>query len=283
MRCIDLVTGASSGLGRDIAKLLCEKGNIVYVVARRKEKLLELKKECSKHKGQIKIIAGDLIDTKFRERLIKKVLKESGRIDHLINNAGYGTLIELEKQDISDIQKMFEVNIISYEHLVSLALPSMKRRKKGRIINTSSVAAFEPPPYFATYNATKYAVYGFSRSLSHELAGTGVSVSVVFPARMKTNFWKVAFKCYGMTGTQKNTCYAKWTKGSSGSLPVAKVIVRNLDSKRLFILPNLLSLFAFYFLRHFYFIGTLYMKYLMRPKSKKVFSGHKVKKGYKKN
>lgn len=272
---ITIVTGASSGLGRDTAKLLCEIDHLVYVVARRKDKLLELKKECSSLSGEIKVIAGDLTDKKFREKLISQVLKESKKIDYLINNAGYGKLTNFENIEFKDIKGMYELNDIAGEHLTQLVLPSMKKNKEGRIINISSVVAFEPPVYFSVYNATKFAVYGFTKSLSYELEGTGVSTSVVFPSRMKTPFWIVAFKCRGLTGKVQKTCIEKWTKKARSSMVIAKYIVRNIDSKRLILLPDLLSKVSYHILRHFKFIGNFYMKYIMLPKTKKMLSHNK--------
>lgn len=262
---VSLVTGASSGLGRDIAGLLCKKGLIVYVSARRKEELEKLKKECVDYSGEIKIISGDLSDESFRVRLISSILKAEGKIDYLVNNAGYGKLGALDKIDFVDLKGMIDLDVIALQHLCLLVLPSMKKAASGKIINISSVAAIQPSPYFATYNSAKYAVHGFTRSLSYELAGTGVSVSVVFPARMKTPFWAIAFKCKALSGTEQKTCVQKWTAGSSMSMVVAAKIVRKLDSNNLLVLPNGLSVFAYYFLRHFRFIGD----YFMRTKGKK--------------
>ncbi len=270
---ISVVTGASSGLGRDIALLLSEKGHIVYSVARRKEKLEELKKACSKHKGEIKIIAGDLTDKKFRELLISKVLKESKRIDYLINNAGYGKLTNLENTELKDIEGMFALNSIAGEHLAQLVLPSMKKRKSGRIINIASVVSFVPPAYFSVYNSTKAAVHNFSRSLSYELPGTGVSVSVVFPARMNTCFWEVAFKCKGLTGEDQKVCVKKWTKGASGSMSVAKYVVNNINNRSLILLPGFLPKFYYYVVRNIPFLGNFTMKQVIGPKTKKTLKG----------
>ena len=256
---VSLVTGASSGLGRDIAKLLCKKGLIVYVVARRKENLLDLKKECSKENGEIRIIAGDLINKNFRIKLINQIFSQSKKIDYLINNAGFGKLESLENIEYEDLEGMIQLNIVALQHLCQLVLPSMKKRESGRIINISSIAAFEPPPYFATYNGTKYFVHGFTKSLAYELKGTGVSASVVFPPRMNTPFWTIAFKCNGLNGEEQKMCVNKWTKKSTGSLSVAKTIVKNLDSDKLLILPGILPKFAYYFLRHFKFIGSFFM------------------------
>ena len=274
---VSLVTGASSGLGRDIAKLLYEQGHVVYVVARRKELLLKLKKECSGKKGEIKVIAGDLTDKKFREDVINKIIKEAKKIDYLINNAGYGKLTSFEKEEFQDIEGMYKLNAIASEHLAQLVLPYMKKRKTGRIINIASVVVFVPPVYFTTYNATKHAIYGYSRTLDYELRGTGVSISIVFPSRMKTPFWIIAFKCKGLTEERQKVCREKWVKQASGSKPIAEYIVKNLDSKKLILLPDLLSKVAYYFLRHFTFIVTFFAKYIMLPKTKKLlFHGKKA-------
>ena len=273
MKKISIVTGASSGLGRDIAMLLSEKGHIVYSVARRREKLMELKKECSKYKGEIRIVAGDLTDKKLRERLISQVLKESKRIDYLVNNAGYGKLASLEDTELKDIEGMFALNSVAGEHLAQLVLPSMKKKKEGRIINIASVVSFVPPAYFSVYNATKAAVHNFSKSLSYELSGAGVSVSVVFPARMNTPFWVVAFKCKGLEGDEQKVCVNKWTKGAAGSMPVAKYVVEHLDSKRLILLPGMLPKIYYYIVKNIPFLGNWITKYIIGPKTKKLLKG----------
>lgn len=272
---ISIVTGASSGLGRNIAMLLSEKGHVVYSVARRKEKLAELKKECSKYKGEIRVVAGDLTDKRFREMLISKVIKESKRIDYLINNAGYGKLTSLENTELKDIEGMFALNSVAGEHLAQLVLPLMKKKKEGRIINISSVVSFVPPAYFGVYNATKAAVHNFSKSLSYELQGTGVSVSVVFPARMNTGFWVVAFRCKGLIGDKQKVYANKWAKGVAGSLPVAKYVVGHLDSKRLILLPGFLPKIYYYIVKNIPFLGSFTMKHIIGPKTKKLLSGGK--------
>ncbi|MAG27327.1 hypothetical protein CMI47_17475 [Candidatus Pacearchaeota archaeon] len=266
---ITLVTGASSGLGRDTATLLCKKGHTIYAVARTRSDLISLQKECANQSGKIKILVGDLTNPKIRISIIKTILKESNHLDYLINNAGYGKLGALEKIEYKDIEGMFALNVIAMQHLAQLALPSMLSRKKGRIINIASVAALQPPVFFASYNATKYATYGFTRSMSYDLHGSGVSMSAVFPPRMDTPFWIRAFKCKGLTGKDQDMCVADYMKQSSPSLKVAKHIVNNLDSTNVLILPGLLPKVAYYILRHFYFIGDFYMKHFMLPKSKK--------------
>jgi len=265
---VAIVTGASSGLGREIAKLLAEEGMVVYSVARRKEMLMELKKECSKFNGEIKVIPGDLTKEDFREKLVSEVLRESKKIDYLINNAGYGKIGSFEKIEYKDIEGMYALNSIAGEHLTQLALPGMRKRKSGRIINVASVVAFVPPAYFSVYNATKASIYNFSKSLSYELVGSGVSVSVLFPARMDTPFWIVAFKCRGLTGENQKICVREWTKNSIKPMKVAKYLIRNLDSEKLILLPGFLPKFYYYFVKNVPFLNGLVMKYVLGPKTK---------------
>lgn len=268
MSIISLVTGASSGLGECIAKNLCKKGHSVYVTARRTKKLKALKIMCSPFKGKIIPISGDLTKPNFRKRLIKTILKKSRKIDYLINNAGYGSAVEFEKQSLKDIENMFNLNIIAYEHLTQLVLPSMKKRKKGRIINISSVVTFTPLPYFATYNATKAAVMNFTKSLSFELIGTGVSISAVLPARMKTGFAHVAFKCGKLPKKHYNECIKKFNKIAGSPDKIAKFIVKNLDNKCLLLMPTLRAEFLLFLS---YIPGLLYIltKLLITSKAKK--------------
>ncbi|MFH1455471.1 MAG: SDR family NAD(P)-dependent oxidoreductase [archaeon] len=233
---ISIVTGASSGLGRNIAKRLSKKGHTVYVVARSKDKLKELQKECNINKGKIKIVSGDLSDEKFRKRLINTVLKNEKKINYLINNAGFGRAQDFSKEPYQEMVNMFNLNVLGYAHLTQLAIIAMKRRKKGRIINVSSVVNYTPLPYFAIYNATKAAISNMTKSLYYELEGTGVSISAVHPARMKTKFAHRAYDCY--KGKHSKDCIKKFNKLAGDSDKVAKFIVRKLDSKKMFMFPT---------------------------------------------
>jgi uncharacterized protein len=271
---ISLVTGASSGLGREIAKLLCEKGHTTYVVARRKEKLIELQKECKNDSGKIKIISGDLSNSNFRKTIIDQIIKENKKIDYLINNAGFGRSTKFEKQSAKEMQNMFEVNIIAYMHLTKLALKHMKKEGSGRLIHVGSVVAFTPLPYFTTYNATKSAVYAFNRSLRYELKGTNISSTVVLPARMKTGFAKAAYDCYQEHG--REFCAEKFNKIAGSPIRVAKVIVRNLDKRKEVILPTFKS-FIWYSTRYTGFIVDFIMKNFLGPKEKKNINKIKLK------
>ncbi|MBT7705952.1 SDR family oxidoreductase [archaeon] len=270
---ISVLTGASSGLGREIAFGLCAKGHTVYVVARRKPELLKLKKEC-KGPGKIEVVAGDLSDSKFREKLISTVLKKEGRIDYLFNNAGYGRSTFLENQKVEEMSNIFEINVVAYAHLISLVLPSMKKRNKGRIINTGSVVAFTPLPFFTLYNASKSAVYALNRSLSYELKGTSVSSTVVLPARMKTGFAQRAYDCYMKDG--KRVCVEKFNSAAGPANVVAKNILRKIDKGNEVIIPTAKA-GLWYFMRYLGWAVDLSMKNILGPKEKNSLMKIKLK------
>jgi hypothetical protein len=274
---VSIVTGASSGLGRDVASLLCKKGLIVYVVARSKDKLLALQKECAGDSGKIKVVVGDLTDSKFRVGIVSLVLKKEGRIDYLINNAGFGRAIKFEKMKEDEIRQMIELNLVAYEHLVNLVLPSMKKVNSGKIINVGSVVAFTPLPYFTVYNSTKAGVYSFNRSLRYELKGLNISSKVVLPARMKTGFADKAYDCYIKNG--KKMCVEKFNSGAGSSMKVAKVIVRKLDSNTEVVTPTFKAK-IWYFMRYFGWIVDFFMKNVLGPKELKHLEMAKISNDY---
>lgn len=263
---ISLVTGASSGLGEQIAKLLCEKGHVVYVTARRKEKLIELQKDCKKQGGQIKIISGDLSSYEFREKLIKTILKKEGKLDYLVNNAGFGRSTLFDRQDPMEVKNMFEVNVVAYMHLTKLALTAMKKAKKGRLIHIGSVVAFTPLPYFTVYNSTKSAIYGFNRSLRYELKDSPVTSTVVLPARMKTGFAESAYDCYKKYG--KTMCVDKFNSIAGSPYKVAQSIVKHIDSGREVITPTFKAS-MWYLTRYVGSIVDFFMKNVLGPKERK--------------
>lgn len=280
---VGIVTGASSGLGMYMAELLCGQGHVVYAVARRKPHLEKLKQNCKELGGEIRIISGDLTDSKFRESIITKVLNESGRIDFLINNAGYGTLILLEKQELADIKKMYEINCTAYEHLTNLVIPVMKKQGGGRIICTCSIAGLNAPALFSTYGATKYAVYGYMKPLRYELKKYNISLGLVFPPRMQTDFWVTALNCYEMTPVQRKEVADKLTKGTADPKKIARRTVKNLETNKFMILPHWMSWMAYNMLRHMYWFYDWFMNKMMLGQVEKVLAPYKVKKGYSKS
>jgi short-subunit dehydrogenase len=260
-----LVTGASSGLGKALAELLCEKDYIIYVVARREKLLKELETECKKvgKKGIIKIISGDLTDRIFRMKLIEEIVEKEGCIDYLFNNAGFGKAEKFEEMKSGDLEMMFKINVFAYLHLAQLVIPQMKKQGFGRIINVGSVVAFTPLPYFTNYNATKSAIYMFNRSLRYELKDFNVKSTVVLPARMKTGFADNAYDCYAKHG--RTECVEKFNKIAGSPYQVAKVILKNMKKGKEVITPTFKAK-IWYLMRYFGFVVDLIMKNVLGPK-----------------
>lgn len=184
-----LITGASSGIGRDMARVLAKRGFDLILVARRKERLEELAKEL---KVKVKIIPKDLsIEAKVRE-LYQEVKDED--IDLLINNAGFGLFGEFSKTDLDVELKMIDVNIRAYHILTKLFLQDMLKKDKGYILNVCSSAGFMAGPRLSTYYATKNYITKLTMAINEELrqAKSNVHISALCPGPVATEFNKVA-------------------------------------------------------------------------------------------
>lgn len=184
-----LITGASSGIGRDMARILSKKGYDLILVARRKERLLELKKELD---TKVTTIAMDLSIEKNNYELYEKV--KSKKIDVLINNAGFGLFGEFVKTEIDTELKMIDLNIKSYHILTKLFLQDFVRRDAGYILNVCSSAGFMAGPRMATYYATKNYVTKLTMAINEELrvSKSNVTVSALCPGPVSTEFNDVA-------------------------------------------------------------------------------------------
>ncbi len=188
-----LVTGASSGIGREFARLHAEKGGHLVLVARRKKELDLLKKELeSAHGVSIITIAADLSKEPTPKKIMDRLVKDKIEIDILINNAGFGGRGLFVERDWAADRDMIQVNIVALSALTHLILPQMIARKKGYILNVSSTAALIPGPLQAVYYATKAFVTSFSNALFEELRGTGVSVTALMPGATATEFGAVS-------------------------------------------------------------------------------------------
>lgn len=175
-----LITGASSGIGLEMAKILSKREDVeLFLVARDKKKLQAIGKELG-----ARTIVADLAEPDSAY-MIHTRLK---RVDILINNAGFGDATAFASEDYRKLADMMHVNMNSLTLLTRLYLPGMIERGKGKIMNVASTAAFAPGPFMAVYYATKAYVVSFSEALSVELEGTGVSVTTLCPGATKTNF-----------------------------------------------------------------------------------------------
>lgn len=184
-----LITGASSGIGRDMARYLSSKGHDLILVARSKEKLDELKSEL---KTDVKVIPLDLSSLDNCKKLYEQVKNEN--IDMLINNAGFGDIGSFRKTDINKELNMIDLNIKAVHVLTKLFLSDFVKRDSGYILNVASSAAFQPGPLMATYYSTKSYVYFLTLSIYEELRRmkSHVHISCLCPGPVNTNFNNVA-------------------------------------------------------------------------------------------
>ncbi|MFC1431370.1 oxidoreductase [Streptacidiphilus sp. N1-3] len=183
---VALITGASSGIGAEAARKLKAKGYTVYGVARRTHRLAALTGD------GIRTFAMDVTDDDSITSGVKRVVEEAGRIDVLVNNAGYGTLGSVEETPLDDGRRLFEVNVFGAMRLTQLVLPHMREQRSGRIINISSVGGKIYSPLSAYYNGSKHALEAMSDCLRFELAQFGIQVAVVEPGGTKTEWSEIA-------------------------------------------------------------------------------------------
>ncbi len=188
-----LVTGASSGIGKELARLIAADGYDLVLVARRRERLEELARELSvAHGVSARVIAADLADPASPKRIADELETERIAVDVLVNNAGLGIYGRLWKSDITRQLEIIQVNVVALTDLTGRLLPGMVSRARGRIVNVASTAAFQPGPYQAVYYATKAYVLSFSEAIAEELKGTGVTVTALCPGPTITEFQEVA-------------------------------------------------------------------------------------------
>lgn len=184
-----LITGASSGIGYEMANQLAAEEYNLILVARTESKLQQIQSDLTKKYGiLVQYFAADLSDVKVAVELYKKVKDENLIVSHLVNNAGVGNYGNFTETSLEEELSMIQLNISSLVVLSKLFLKDMVSRKSGRIMNIASVVAFLPVPYFSVYSATKAFVKAFSETLAAELEGTGVIVSSLYPGTVDTGF-----------------------------------------------------------------------------------------------
>ncbi len=193
-----LITGASSGIGRELARLFAADGSRLVLVARREERLRDLAAELRQRHGvDTLVIPYDLADPRAPAALVEQLTNDGIAIDVLVNNAGFGALGCFWQLSPERQAEMVEVNIAALTKLTRLLLPGMLERGRGGVLNVASTASFQPGPYMAVYYASKAYVRFFSEALSHELRRTPVSVTCLCPGPTQTEFGEDS----GMEGT----------------------------------------------------------------------------------
>ena len=180
-----LITGASSGIGKDTALNLIKEGHIVYGAARRISKMKDIV-EAGGHSIKMDILNNEDVD-----KAVDRVISEHQRIDVLVNNAGYGLWGAVETISIDEAKRQFDVNIFGLAYLTKKVIPLMRNQKSGKIINMSSMGGKVYTPFGAWYHATKYALEGWSDCLRIELKSFGINVILIEPGVIKTEFQDV--------------------------------------------------------------------------------------------
>lgn len=217
-----LITGASSGLGREFAKLLADKYDELVIVARTESKLIELKEELEKvSKAKVKIV---VMDVSIKENC-EKLHEENKDVDLLVNNAGFGDYGEFTETSLDKELSMINTNIVAYHILTKLYLKDMIKANKGHILNVASIAGFMPGPLMATYYATKSYVVRLSQAIREELrrSKSKVKISILCPGPVNTNF--------------KNAANIKFNFYGANCNSIAKYTVKHLN--RFYIVPRI--------------------------------------------
>ncbi len=188
-----LITGASSGIGLELAKIHASKGDNLVLVARSKSKLDELKLSLEKEfKIKVTVINKDLTEINAAQEVYEEIKKHQITVDFLINNAGFGDFGMFYETDWNKELQMINLNITTLTHFTKIFLKEMVQRGNGRIMNVASTAAFQPGPTMAVYYATKAYVLHFSEAIANEVEKTGVTITALCPGATESGFQEAA-------------------------------------------------------------------------------------------
>ncbi len=226
-----LITGASTGIGRELARIAASSGRNLILVARSEDKLVELAKELQSSGVEAEVIALDLSRIEAPGLLDQEVTRRGLEVDTLVNNAGFGNLGPFHEAEIVVQLEMLRLNVESLTHLTRLFLPPMVRRGRGRVLNVASTAGLQPGPLMAVYYASKAYVLSFSEAIAEELRGTGVTVTALLPGPTRTEFQERA-KMEG-SGLVR--------LGMASARSVAEVGYRGMEAGRVVVIPGLVN------------------------------------------
>jgi len=228
-----LVTGASSGIGYELAKLFARDGYGLVLVARDRQRLVRTADEFNRSFGiDVRIIAKDLSSPTAAEEILKELQQSSVRIDVLVNNAGYGVYGPFAETDSAEELGMIQTNLVSLTQLTKELLTPMVKRGSGKILNVASTAAFQPGPLMAVYYASKAYLLSFSEALANELQGSGVTVTVLCPGPTVTEFQKRA--------RMERSKHFSWA-GPLNADRVARIGYRGMMKGKTVVIPGLIN------------------------------------------
>lgn len=223
-----LVTGASSGIGLELARLLARDGHPLYLVARGREALEHAAAELTRDFGvAAHTIVADLAHEGAVERLFECIAADGARLEVVINNAGYGLAGPVATADLDRTLGMIRLNVEALTAITQRALPDMLARGRGRIMNVASTAAFQPGPLMAVYYATKAYVLSFTEAVAEEVRGSGVTLTALCPGPTKTKFAEIAGMRQSRAFSSAFTGDAAWVArvGYRGMLRGRRVVV----------------------------------------------------------
>lgn len=231
---IVLITGASSGFGKEIVKRLIAKNYTVYAAARRLEKMRDIKELGAK------LLSMDVTDDTQVSDGVARIIAESGCIDILINNAGYGGYGAMEVVSMEEAHKQFEVNVFGVARVLKAVLPHMREKRKGLVINMSSLVGKFVLPFAGWYSASKHALEAITDAMRCEVKSFGIKVALVEPGAMNTGFLDIALSQmnsleypddYKASAKGFNDMFVGGYKNAPGSSLVASVVMNIVDSK----------------------------------------------------
>jgi short-subunit dehydrogenase len=229
-----LITGAASGIGLELTRLLAADGHHLVIVGRKQPRLELVAADLRARYGvRVRCDAADLSEPGAAFRLWADITSAGITIDILVNNAGAGLYGALVDQNPQQLERMIQLNVGAPTTLTRLALPHMRERRWGRILNVASVVAYQPGgPFMSTYYATKAYVLSFSKGLARELAGTGVSVTVLSPGPTDTGFDEAA-------GSTRNVLYNRLPKMNAAA--VARAGVEGMRQQSMVVIPGVIT------------------------------------------
>ena len=186
-----IVTGASAGIGRETAREFARRGARVVLAARREGRLRELATEIEAAGGEALVVPADVARTEDIDRIVRATLDRFGRIDVLVNNAGFGFSGAIEETSEANMRELLDVNYMGAFNAIRAVLPHMRAQRRGHIVNVASVVGKLGFPFHGAYSATKFAMIGLTEALRGELEGSGVTATVVLPGTTRTDFFDV--------------------------------------------------------------------------------------------
>lgn len=180
-----LITGCSTGFGRELARAVLDRGFRAVVTARDPDSVTDL---VAGREGQAIALKLDVTNREDVESAVRQAEQSFGRIDVLVNNAGIGYFGAVEESEESEVRRMFEINVFGLARMIHVVLPGMRKRRSGHIVNIASIGGLRAFPGVGYYNATKFAVVGLSEALSMEVAPLGIKVTIVEPSGFRTDW-----------------------------------------------------------------------------------------------